>query len=99
MGVDQKGLFFISICSRIKSINKVNDYLRMTNPKGMHEFFGGREFEDVHDWVECLEMAIEVRGIDELKSKEWFKKLIATPMNRQAMKVAMLLKYGTIDKE
>jgi hypothetical protein len=49
MGVDQKELFFISICSRIKSINKVNDYLRMTNPKGMHEFFGGQEFEDVHD--------------------------------------------------
>jgi hypothetical protein len=35
----------------------------------------------VHDWVKCLEMAIEVKGIEELKSKKWFKKLVATPMD------------------
>jgi hypothetical protein len=58
-----------------------------------------------------MEMAIEVKGNDELKlfkigklnlggkSKEWFKKLIATPTNWQAMKVTMSLKYGTIDKK
>lgn len=39
----------------------------MTSPKGMDELFWGREFEDVHDWVERLEMALEIRGIDELK--------------------------------
>jgi hypothetical protein len=54
-------------------------------------------------------MAVKVRGIDELKlfkigrlnirgkSKERFKKLIATLMDWQALKAAMLLKYGTID--
>jgi hypothetical protein len=56
-------------------------------------------------------MAVKVRGIDELKlfkigrlnirgkSKERFKKLIATLMDWQALKAAMLLKYGTIDKK
>jgi hypothetical protein len=27
----------------------------------------GRKFENVHDWVERLDMALKVRGIDELK--------------------------------
>ncbi len=31
----------------------------------MDELFRGRELEDVHDWVELLEMAMEVKGIDE----------------------------------
>ncbi len=56
-------------------------------------------------------MAVEIRGIDELKlfkigrlnlkgkSKEWFKNLIIAPTDWQTMEVAMLLKYGTIDKE
>ncbi len=51
----------------------------------MDELFWGKEFEDVHDQVKRLEMAIEVSGIDELKlfnigrlnlrgkSKKWFK--------------------------
>jgi hypothetical protein len=39
----------------------------MTSPKAMDELFWGKEFEDVHDWVERLEMAAEVRGIDEQK--------------------------------
>jgi hypothetical protein len=63
----------------------------MTSLKGMDELFWGREFEDVHDWVEGLEMATKVHRIDELKlfkigklnlqckSNEWFKKLMATP--------------------
>jgi hypothetical protein len=37
----------------------------MTSFKGMDEFFWGKEFEDVHDWVNRLEMAIEVRRNDE----------------------------------
>jgi hypothetical protein len=39
----------------------------MASPKGIDELFWGRKFEDVHNWVERLEMAIEVHGIDELK--------------------------------
>jgi hypothetical protein len=42
-------------------------YLKMTSPKGMDELLRGKEFEDVHDWVERLEMATKVRGIDEQK--------------------------------
>jgi hypothetical protein len=33
------------------------------------------------------------------KFKEWFKKVVATPTTSQDMKVTMLLKYFTIDKE
>lgn len=56
-------------------------------------------------------MATEVCGIDELKvfkinrlnlkgkSKDSIKKLTVTPMYWQVVKVAMMLKYGTIDKE
>jgi len=55
----------------------------MVSLKGMDELFWGKKFEDVHDWVECLEMVVEVRGIYEHKlfkigmlnlrekSKEW----------------------------
>jgi hypothetical protein len=32
----------------------------MINPKCMDELFWGREYEDVHDWVERLEMLIGV---------------------------------------
>ncbi len=39
----------------------------MTSLKGMDELFWGKEFEDVHDWVERLEMAVEMKDIDELK--------------------------------
>jgi hypothetical protein len=39
----------------------------MTSPKGMYEFFWGKEFENIHDWVEKLEMAAKVKGIDEQK--------------------------------
>jgi hypothetical protein len=37
----------------------------MTSLKSMDEFFWGKEFEDVHDWVKRLEMAIEVKRNDE----------------------------------
>jgi hypothetical protein len=33
------------------------------------------------------------------KFKEWFKELMAVPIDWQTMKATMLLKYGTIDKE
>jgi hypothetical protein len=33
----------------------------------MVELFSGREFKDVHDRIERLEITIEVRGIDEQK--------------------------------
>jgi hypothetical protein len=61
--------------------------------------------------VKRLEMAMEVRGIDEQKlfkigklnlrgkSKKWFKKLATMPTNWQAIKVVMLLKYHIMDKE
>jgi len=32
----------------------------MTSTKGMDELFWGKEFEDVVDWMEWLEMALEV---------------------------------------
>lgn len=33
--------------------------------KSMDELFRGRELKDVLDWVEQLEMAMEMKGIDE----------------------------------
>ncbi len=66
---------------------------------------------DVHDQVKRLEMAIEVRGIDEQKqfkigklnlrgkSKKWFKKLATMLANWQAIKVVVLLKYRIVDKD
>jgi hypothetical protein len=71
----------------------------MTSPKGMDELFWGKEFEDVHDWVDRLEMATKVREIDEQKlfkigmlnlggkSKDWYKKLATIPTNWPAMKL------------
>ncbi len=35
------------------------------SPKIMDELFRARELEDVHDWVEQLEITMEVKGIDE----------------------------------
>jgi hypothetical protein len=77
----------------------------------MDELLWGKEFEDVHEWVERLKMVVEVKGIDELKlykigklnlrgkSKEWFKKLVGAPTTWQDMKATMLLKYVFDDKE
>jgi hypothetical protein len=39
----------------------------MTSPKGMDELLWHKEFEDVHDWVERLEIVTEMKVIDELK--------------------------------
>jgi hypothetical protein len=70
-----------------------------------------KKFDNVHDWVERLKMSTKVCGIDELKlfkigrfnlkgkSKDWVKKLTTTPMDWQAMKVAMTLKYDIVNKE
>lgn len=62
----------------------------MTNYKGMDELFWGREFEDVVDQVERLEMDVKVQHYDEIKlfkiaclnmrgkAKEWYKKFNST---------------------
>ncbi len=66
-------------------------HLKMTSPKGMDKLFWGKEFEDVVDWMEHLEMALEVQGYHEIKCfkitklnlrvkvKYWYKKLQPTP--------------------
>jgi predicted house-cleaning noncanonical NTP pyrophosphatase (MazG superfamily) len=65
----------------------------MTSPKGTDELFWDKEFEDVHDWVERVEMTAEVIMINEKKLfktrefnlkgelKEWFKKMAIVPTN------------------
>ncbi len=70
MGLDQEGFSLDQvICNkgRILIFYKFKKCLKMTSLKGMDELFWGKEFEDVHDWVERLEMAVEMKGIDELK--------------------------------
>jgi hypothetical protein len=44
----------------------ISEYI-MTNPKGMDKFVWGKEFEDILDWTERLEMASKVRGYNEIK--------------------------------
>ncbi len=39
----------------------------ITSLKDMDKLFWGKEFEDVLDWMEWLEMAFEVCGCDEMK--------------------------------
>jgi hypothetical protein len=39
----------------------------MMSPKGMDELFWEKEFKDVTNWTERLEMATEVCGYDEIK--------------------------------
>jgi hypothetical protein len=39
----------------------------MTSLKGMDESFWGKDLEDVFDWVERLQMAVEVQEYDEEK--------------------------------
>ncbi len=39
----------------------------MINPKGMDELFWGKDMEDVFDWVERLQIAIEVQKYEEEK--------------------------------
>ncbi len=63
----------------------------MMSPKGMDELFWGKEFEDVTNWTERLEMATEVCGYDEIKlfkitwhnfrgkAKDWYKRINPTP--------------------
>ncbi len=67
--------------------------MKMTSPKGMDELFWNKEFEDVHDLVERVEMATKVIRINEKKLfktgrfnlkgelKEWFKKMVVVPTN------------------
>jgi hypothetical protein len=73
----------------------------MTSPKSMDKLFWGKEFENVLDWMEWLEMAFEVHGCDEMKlfkiaklnlqgkAKNWFKKLQLAPSDWNEMKTCM----------
>ncbi len=59
----------------------------------MDELFWDKEFEDVHDWFERVEMVAEVKGINETKLfkigkfnlkgklKRWFKKMAIVPIS------------------
>ncbi len=81
----------------------------MTTSKGIDELFQGREFEDVVDWVERLEMVAKVRNYDEIKlfkiaclnvrgkAKEMYKKLNPTLLNQVELKIAMEQKYGIVN--
>ncbi len=39
----------------------------MTSPKGMDEFFWGKDMEDIYDWTKRKKMVIEVKKLDENK--------------------------------
>ncbi len=39
----------------------------MNSPKGMDEFFWGKDLEDVFNWVERFQMVVEVQEYDEDK--------------------------------
>lgn len=81
----------------------------MTSPKGMDELLQGKEFEDILDQIERLEMASEVQGYDEMKlfkiaklnlrgrAKGWFKKLQPIPVDWNHMKANMQQKFGVVD--
>jgi hypothetical protein len=46
----------ISICNRHISSTR---YHKMTTPNGMDELLWGKEFEDVHNWVERLKWLLK----------------------------------------
>ncbi len=39
----------------------------MTKPQGVDELIWSKEYEDVHDWVECLTMAINMKASNQDK--------------------------------
>ncbi len=65
----------------------------MTRPQGMDELYWGKDHEDVNDWDEHLNMAVEVQDLNDDKlfkiaklnlrdrRKEWFKKLNPPPID------------------
>jgi hypothetical protein len=83
----------------------------MTSFKGMDKLLWVREFEDVVNWVERLEMATKVRNYDEIKlfkiaclnmkgkAKEWYKKLNPTLVDWVELKTTMEQKHGIVNLE
>jgi len=83
----------------------------VNSPKGMDGSFWEKDLEDVFDWVERLQMAIEVRKYDEEKLfkiakfnlhnkvKYWYKRLNLTPLDWQTLWILMMVKYGAYDGE
>lgn len=39
----------------------------MTKPQGMDELIWSKVYEDVHDWVECLTMVIDMKASNQNK--------------------------------
>jgi hypothetical protein len=68
----------------------------------MDELFGGRDHEDVNDWVERLTMAAEVRDLNVNKlfkivkpnlkgtAKEWFRRLQPTPTDWVELRILIV---------
>jgi hypothetical protein len=83
----------------------------MTSFKGMDKLFWVREFEDVVNWVERLEMVVEMRNYDEIKLfkiaclnmkgkiKEWYKKFNSTLVDWVELKTTMEQKHGIVNLE
>lgn len=81
----------------------------MTSPKGVDETFSGREYEDVYDWAERLQMAAEVRDYspDKLfkvarlnlrgKAKDWVKRHAPPLETWEELAGALIEKFGQYD--
>jgi hypothetical protein len=81
----------------------------ITSLKSMDKLFWGKEFEDILDWMEWLEMAFEVCECDEMKlfkivklnmrgkAKDWFKKLQLATSDWNEMKTSMQYKFNDVN--
>lgn len=81
----------------------------MTSPKGVDETFSGKEYEDVYDWTERLQMAAEVRDYtpDKLfkvarlnlrgKAKDWVKRHAPPLTTWEELEEALIAKFGQYD--
>ncbi len=81
----------------------------MTSPQVMDELFWGRDYEDVNDWVEHLNMVAEARDLNDDKlfkiaklnlhawAKEWFKKFNPPPIDWIILRIAIVQNFGDVD--